>query len=205
MSRPVPENLIGAWRRESVAIEGGQPFEDSQVIWLQAPTYFVDLRLALPGEGAAPEAFGGVVDWAAPHLRFHHDVDLNGHAAEDVGALSWDGEVLVERGVAVFGEDSIEFEERWIRQAGGNGTFAVLGRFDDSGNLAGLAVRCGHHALFVDSGARFVGRYFVSGEEGWRSAWGLGDTTEWPFPKEIEVGDDLVVDGQTWSCVDASG
>ena len=43
--------FIGAWQRESISIEGREPYEDSNVLWLHAGDYFADIRGQSPATG----------------------------------------------------------------------------------------------------------------------------------------------------------
>ena len=85
----LPDDLIGVWRRVSLAIDGGPPSEDSRVVWIQGRARFADLRTPLEGAsaGAGPMSFAGHASWEEPRLTFHRTIDLN-EPMEDIGTLS---------------------------------------------------------------------------------------------------------------------
>ena len=41
---PTKDDLVGIWQRESIAIDGAEPFEDSVVYWLHAGDFYADMR-----------------------------------------------------------------------------------------------------------------------------------------------------------------
>ncbi len=108
----------GVWRRESIAIDGGDPFEDSEVYWLQVGEYFADMRWPKEGETHNNiSAFAGRTLWQAPKMHFVHEIDLNQALSDDVGEMSFRGEQLVERGEARVGDRVFQFEEVWVTTA----------------------------------------------------------------------------------------
>lgn len=80
----VPAWLDGAWVRQRRLIDGGDPTEPSDVVWLQAGPWFADLRLArsaaTPTHGLdRSQAFSGRLE-VVDHLNasvatWHHDLD----------------------------------------------------------------------------------------------------------------------------------
>ena len=124
----VPEEFRGAWRRRSIAIDGGEPSEPALVLWLQAPEAFADLRI--PNSGDTIEAFAGITTWDPPRLTWHHTIDWNGgFAGYDCGDVEWRDGALIERGT--FDDDGRTrgYEEVWERVDAGE-AFIVLSSDD---------------------------------------------------------------------------
>ena len=106
--------IDGVWRRESIAISGGEAYEDSVVYWLQAGDYFADMRWPLAhseDEKALVSAFAGTVQWSPPRIRFLHEIDLTKAYLEDAACLSFVDGNIVERGQVTVGDEIIDFEE----------------------------------------------------------------------------------------------
>lgn len=112
----VPDELIGIWKRESIAVAGRQPYENSDVYWLQTPSRYADIRVPNHESGRF-SSFAGSQRWHAPRLRFHHELDLVGDFFDDEGTFHWDGETLIEDGTIVECGGEISFRERWVRQS----------------------------------------------------------------------------------------
>ena len=49
MSEDEPAWFVGAWRRRSIVVPGGEPTEPCEAWWIQAGEAFVDVRVAAPG------------------------------------------------------------------------------------------------------------------------------------------------------------
>lgn len=137
-----PAALTGAWRRASIAIGGAPPTEPAQVVWIQVGDEYVDLRVPHDG-GAEPASFAGTTTWQEPHLRWRHEIDLAPDPPEDVGALHWEGDELVETGTFERSGATVGYVERWRREPGGDGEVLALRRADG----LGLLVQTGDHAL----------------------------------------------------------
>lgn len=141
----IPDEFVGAWRRASIAIGDGPPREPSDVVWLQARSGFADLRLPR-GRGSEPLAFAGRTTWDAPALTWHHQVSLD-PPRNDVGAVEWSGDRLVERGAIVVDGDLTTYEEVWIRLSTARRPLVVATHDDDAGRRDAMLVRVGDHAL----------------------------------------------------------
>ena len=131
------EDLIGVWKRQSLQIEGGEPFEVSHAYWLQAHGFYADMRWPRGEDHRAENsAFAGTADWQAPWMRFAHEIDFNSLITEDVGHLSRENNGLRERGELQLGPKTIKFEELWrpVRPKTDNGFV------DTSVNVAQLAI-----------------------------------------------------------------
>jgi hypothetical protein len=111
----LPEQFIGAWRRRSIAFDGGEPTEPARVLWLQAGDAFADLRVPTAGD-ARVEAFAGTTAWDPPRLTWTHTVDWHGAFADfDCGEIAWRDALMIERGhCEVDGRPSV-YEEVWER------------------------------------------------------------------------------------------
>ena len=108
----------GVWRRESIAIDGGDPFEDSEAYWLQVGEYFGDMRWPREGETHNNvSAFAGRTLWQAPKMHFVHEIDLHQAQFDDIGEMSFQGDRLIERGEARVGDQVFRFEEVWVTTA----------------------------------------------------------------------------------------
>ena len=109
-------DFIGVWQRQSIAINGGEPFEDARVFWLQTESYFADMRWPIAksndGEGAA-SAFAGRAEWRSPCMYFQHEIDLTKEFSEDIGQLSFKDNMLIEDGQVEVDGRSISFQEVW--------------------------------------------------------------------------------------------
>jgi len=109
-------SFIGVWQRESLSVEKGEAFEDSNVLWLHTGEYFADLRWPKPGTThLKPSAFAGRAYWNAPSMKFIHEIDLTKEIEEDTGILSFSNGKLIEAGQITIENKIIRFEETWIR------------------------------------------------------------------------------------------
>ncbi|MBL4679894.1 MAG: hypothetical protein JKY88_04110 [Pseudomonadales bacterium] len=109
-------SFIGVWQRESLSVEKGEAFEDSNVLWLHAGDYFADLRWPKPGfTHVKSSAFAGRAYWNAPSMKFIHEIDLTKELEEDTGILSFSNGKLIEAGQVTIEDKMIRFEETWIR------------------------------------------------------------------------------------------
>jgi hypothetical protein len=144
-----PAWLEGAWRREGLALDGGPLVERSQVLWLQVGWFFADLRV--PHTSGDPEArdldaaqaFSGVIDYQAPQLTWHHDLDTTersaGHA--DTATVELHDGVLRERGDG--------YLEEWRREEGPVGAAVIQRDAAGTGAVGARIVRVGDRALAV--------------------------------------------------------
>ncbi len=202
VTNPVSDELVGVWVRESLQVEDDPPFEDSQVVWLQARNWFADVRVALPGEKAPSESFGGNVEWREPHLRFNHSIDLTGNFSDDKGKLSFDGDVLIEEGSVDVGDKTIRYSERWLRKSSLNPSYAVLCA-NDGEELQGLIVRVDEHMIAMTRMAEFVSGYFRLGATAERG-WGVGVFDAPDLPKSLGLDQTTELLGVSYRCVEVS-
>lgn len=111
---PTKYDLVGVWRRESIAINGGEPFEDSVAYWLHAGDFYADMRWPINSKSDSEKsAFAGAATWSVPYMRFSHEIDYTDDFPEDVGHLSVFRGKLLERGEVQISDQTIKFEETW--------------------------------------------------------------------------------------------
>lgn len=154
----VPPELVGAWRRAALMVEGERQPDPCQVMWLQTPSWYADIRLPLPGgarsqPGAValppmlsePWSFGGVADWADPVMTWGHHFDLREEKGLDSNRLELLGDLLVEQGTTTDSEGRpVRFSERWERVSPSE----VLAQF--SLQECSLQVRVGAWAIYLE-------------------------------------------------------
>jgi hypothetical protein len=77
----------GAWTRQSVSIDGSEPFELQRVYWLQTTSVYADLRVPFhPAGGTA--CFAGRSGWDGDRYVWSHPLDLIGPGAASPGHAS---------------------------------------------------------------------------------------------------------------------
>ena len=203
MSDRVPGALVGAWRRESLAIQGMDPFEDSCVIWLQSPSRYADVRVPLPGADAQPESFGGRQEWQEPRLTFHHELDYTGRFPQDSGILSRDGDILIEDGSVDLDGKTISYRERWVLQTPVHAAYLAVEARDENDRLQAIAVRVGEHAVVISRGDSFQAVYLTFEDGCPDRRWNIGELLKFEFPG-VCAGGTFVELGLQWRCVEAS-
>ena len=202
MTEKVPDNLVGVWHRESLQVADAAPFEDSQVVWIQARSHFADVRVGLPGSDASAESFGGRLSWQEPELVFRHDIDLTGSFTDDVGILSFEGDVLIEEGSVELGKKVINYRERWLRQTDPDPGFCVF-LSGDVDSPDGLIVKVADKAIVMMSGISFLSAYLVtSGSK--EVLWGVGSIGNLDIPAQAKVGQTVTMGGLSFTCIDTS-
>ncbi|KAG1733495.1 hypothetical protein EDB19DRAFT_1830881 [Suillus lakei] len=153
--------------RKSIARNGGQPYEDSDVLVLgsrstsdthskDSTQLYLDLRLSKPllPESTITWGFAGIrvtLSSTPLRLRWNHYIDSQGRdGPPDEGTMtSCDGEE-VEIGVGVNPEtgETEQYEERWIDQPVTPATpFAFLTSSREPNESAGFIAILGEHAL----------------------------------------------------------
>lgn len=141
----IPDEFQGAWRRVTLALDGGDEQADADALWLQATDDFADLRVDRT-TGRLVSCFAGTTTWDPPWLRWSHAVDVGGAgvAATDESRVTWDDDDLVERGVYVFpGTDGpVRYVERWRRMPDDRPVRSLI--LPD-----GVLVEAGRHALEI--------------------------------------------------------
>jgi hypothetical protein len=132
----VPVELVGAWRRSGLIVDGVRKVDHCDVIWLQTPEWFVDIRLLID-RGSDPPAsgipswfyqefsFAGVASWDSPRITWDHLIDSSLEPAVDSNPLTWEDGVVLERGRAEFDGVEVPFIEEWLRMTDDDVTWRV--------------------------------------------------------------------------------
>ena len=123
MSGPARSWFVGAWRRRSIVVPGGDPLEPCEAWWLQSNDVFVDVRVTLPGcehnglPYSATRAFAGTFEIAGGESRWHVDLDSGGPVPRtDLAAAS--GLFIAAEDPLLMIEDAPgRFREEWIQCA----------------------------------------------------------------------------------------
>jgi hypothetical protein len=144
---PVPRELVGAWRRSGLIIDGSRQVDYCDVLWLQSADWYADIRLALPVPGPVPtdgvpghfakeRAFAGITTWTPPVITWEHVFDVRENPPLDSKALRWHHGVVVERGTQLWNGRDVPWEEEWLRMSD-----------DDVEPVVTLDDRCVHIAV----------------------------------------------------------
>lgn len=99
----VPTWVRGVWERGRVRTDGGES-NDLEVIWIQTPTLYADIRAvrsgALSTPGVNEEGFAGWLGVEGQVCRWHRPIDLKpGPEDADQGAMFLDGKEMIEVGL----------------------------------------------------------------------------------------------------------
>jgi hypothetical protein len=132
----VPPGLVGAWRRSGLLVDGVRQVDYCDVIWLQTPEWYADIRLRIdpaatpPTEGvaamfAAEIAFAGTGNWSQPIMTWNHALDSSLEPAVDANPITWEDGVAVERGRVRFEGRDVPFVEEWLRTTGDDVTWSA--------------------------------------------------------------------------------
>jgi hypothetical protein len=121
----VDGELVGAWNRCRLVVDGMPCVDFCQVLWLQTPDWYADIRVPSRPTGASargpaavfarPWAFGGVATWERPVMTWHHRLDSMLQPNTESNRLRPDGDVLVESGRFKWAGLWIPFREEWRR------------------------------------------------------------------------------------------
>jgi hypothetical protein len=120
----LPEEFVGAWRRVGLIIGGTRRVDYCDVLWLQSPAWFADIRtLIQPGFGPAAEdahspfaqpfSFAGTTEFTDPSLHWIHTLDSRGQAPPDQNPVAWHDRLLVESGSFQWQGSEVPFVEEW--------------------------------------------------------------------------------------------
>jgi hypothetical protein len=174
-----PQPFAGAWRRVSIAFSGGAPDEPSDVLWLQARTFFADVRIPRRPR-SEPAAFAGSTRWDPPTFTWDRRIDLD-EPATDVATLEWSGGDLVERGEWTMDGSGTPYEEVWRRVPDATaGPILVLAREGDDDRWTGAIVRVGAYAIVMTaSPGGFAAESLERAGDSWSS---VGRVGEMPLP-----------------------
>jgi hypothetical protein len=122
----LPPKLVGAWRRSGLILDGVRQVDHADVIWLQTPEWFVDIRLRIdptstvPTEGvpswfSAEFSFAGIATWDDPVITWQHLIDSSLEPAKDANPLTWEDGVVFETGKTEVDGVPMVFIEEWLR------------------------------------------------------------------------------------------
>ena len=128
--------LVGAWRRSGLLFDDTRAVDHCDVIWLQTPEWFVDIRLRMdpksepPGQGlgarfAQEVAFAGIGVWEAPLMTWRHRFDTRPELPADANPLTAVDGVMAERGTIADGGRDVVFVEEWLRMTGDDVPWSV--------------------------------------------------------------------------------
>lgn len=144
--------FVGAWRRRSIAVPGGEPIEPCEAWWIQAGEAFVDVRIALPGSEnnglpySSTRAFAGRFEIADGEVRWHVEIDSDGAvprtdraAAAGLFIAPDDPSVMIEDAPGRFRE--VWVQRAWVQQSAEQHESAPDVEFVRSSNV--VAVRVG--------------------------------------------------------------
>lgn len=152
------QDVTGLWRRTRIAWPDGRTDAETEVLWLQGPRHYADLRL--PGgrragaqvhclrdldwtalrRMARQEGFFGSLDIANSVANWHRCFDYRPDTGlADRGALAFEDGILVERGI------DMPYVEHWLREAGTDNAMALS-----------LATEAGIPGCLVVAGDAFI-------------------------------------------------
>jgi hypothetical protein len=117
-------------------LDGVRKVDYCDVIWLQTPEWFVDIRLRIDPHAVVPTsgvpsffyaefAFAGIGTWEAPRMTWDHLIDSSLNPSIDSNPLTWEDGVAVETGKATVGGTEVTFVEEWLRMTGDDVTWAA--------------------------------------------------------------------------------
>jgi hypothetical protein len=134
----VPESFVGAWRRTGLFIDGVRRVDFSDVLWLQTPTWFADIRLRMdrnvepldaPSRRMArTAASAGIAEWTDPIMTWRPTLGVRADFPVDRYRLDRRDNVVVEYGSLTAGTTEFTFAEEWLRMTGPSETHSVVAR-----------------------------------------------------------------------------
>lgn len=166
--------LTGAWRRDGLVVDGQRVTDPCDVLWLQTPEWYADIRLRADGVAdtdkgptalfAEPWAFAGVASWDPPTMTWEHQFDSRTEAAVDANPVEKVGDLLVEQGWVAYGGRRIPFVEEWRKISTRHDPVSVVGRPD------GVQVTVGPWRITL-ADRRPVGDFLAVRQEHRSSGW----------------------------------
>jgi hypothetical protein len=122
----LPIELVGAWRRSGLFLDGVRKVDYCDVIWLQTPEWYADIRLLIDPTATPPVdgvpaffyrefSFAGPASWSDPIITWDHRVDSNLEPSVDANPVVWVDGVAAERGTATVDGRPAPFVEEWLR------------------------------------------------------------------------------------------
>ncbi|MDQ1426484.1 MAG: hypothetical protein QOD72_3982, partial [Acidimicrobiaceae bacterium] len=121
----VPTKLVAAWRRSGLILDGQRHVDHADVIWLQTPEWYADIRLRIDPTSSLPTtgapwfykefSFAGPAEWNDPVITWNHVIDFSLEPTVDANPLTWVDGVAFETGkTEVDGVETV-FIEEWLR------------------------------------------------------------------------------------------
>lgn len=205
--------LAGSWRRVGLVVDGVRVTDPCEVLWLQSPEWYADIRLPRdpdtePDKGptalfARPWAFAGIASWDPPMMTWDHQFDSRPEPAADAGPLVKVGDLLVEEGWVGYEGRRVPFVEEWRKISTGDHAVSAVRRPE------GVQVTVGPRRITVDD-LRPLGDFLAVREElgpaGWEEVGRLcvpprRSPPGGPPPVDRLPGDPGTVYGsETWWC-----
>lgn len=166
--------LAGSWRREGLVVDGRRVSDPCDVLWLQTPEWYADIRLPR-GTGletekgpaalfARPWAFAGIASWDPPIMTWEHRIDSRPEAAVDANPLVKVGELLVEEGSVLYEGRRVPFVEEWRKISTSDHRVSAVPR------PGGVQVTIGPRRITIDD-LRPVGDFLAIREELGPAGW----------------------------------
>lgn len=151
--------FVGAWRRRSIRVPGGEPVEPCEAWWIQAGEAFVDVRVALPGNDgnglpySSTRAFAGRFEIAEGEVRWHVDLDSDG-AVPRIDRAAAAGLFIAPDDSLLMIEDAPgRFREEWVHQAVGEHGRGLDVEFVRSANVVAVRVGAISGVVFAAGGS----------------------------------------------------
>jgi len=197
----LPVEFVGLWSRVGLSVNG-EELDPGTCRWFQGRTQFLDIRGG--GGHLDPMAFCGATEWSAgaKELRWHHVLDMETTHGDDVGHVEWDGDDLLEHGVAEVAGGEHRYTERW-RSLTEPGERVVIA--DRVVGLGRIAMAGSHGGVLISHDDQTFAACGLFGER--ESTWtfelvigeSFGGTTERLTPL---VGSTEQCFGERWEVVD---
>jgi hypothetical protein len=136
MHMAVPAEIVGAWRRSGLLLDGVRQVDHCDVIWLQTPDWYVDIRLRIDPTSVVPTegvpawfsqefSFAGIATWDAPVITWDHLIDSSLEPAVDANPLTWEDGVAFETGKTEVNGVVVPFIEEWLRMTDDDVKYSV--------------------------------------------------------------------------------
>ena len=115
--------FVGAWRRRSIVVPGGQPSEPCEAWWIQAEEAFVDIRVAARGMEhnglpySSTRAFAGRFEIAGGEARWHVELDSDGAAPRTDRAAATGLFIAPDDPLLMIEDAPGRFREEWVQHA----------------------------------------------------------------------------------------
>lgn len=115
--------FVGAWRRRSIVVPGGQPTEPCEAWWIQAADAFVDVRVAVRGMEhndlpySSTRAFAGRFEIAEGEVRWHVELDSGGPVPRTDRAAAAGLFIAPDDPLLMIEDAPGRFREEWLQHA----------------------------------------------------------------------------------------